>query len=724
MNVFSDHTNPDSLAFYWDSFNGWALGSVLTANNFSIRVNGQSYCSTPIKRLQNDNVITKMNCCFIPKNEEVVNEDVSDLCQLSEVHESTVVNCLFKRFENGNFYTNINNVLVAISPNDAVSSFPDSSMRSYRDGSNSSPHPWKTAQRAYSDMQQSSSDQCIVLVGRMGSEKRNIANAVVQYLSLASPDTQKAIGNSVASEKEKHASVILEAFGNAKTVGDDSSSRYGKITTIQYNKEIAVGSHITTTPLQLSRIVKSVEGERIYHSFYMLVKGCDSSKYELKKTAEQYKICKSGNCTETSSINDEKQFDVVSNAMRELGFNGDLIDDIWKTVAGCLHLGNVSFIDQDRYSCSLTGKAALASCCKSWQVDTETLSEELISSYLIPRDGPVIQSHTSPKAMDLRDSVIKATYDGLFSVLVNLINSKTNINDVETEISVVNLCEFENLDLNNLEQFCINVGAETLNDSYQSHVFKKEISTRMSEGVSHCEGPLSEHETPDSFKVIHAIFNSYENDFSSSFEKLSETCQQHNSFKIQNKYNKSFTLQHRSDNVAYNTEPDHRTIKPLLTKLMRASNNTFIASLLPEESKVSSSISQFKHHLLDIIEMINYSKPTWITCIKPHPAKTLSGFDGVAVAKQVRELEIVRTVEMAQSGFQNIMSIRSFVEKYGGIKISSNPIPESTDLTSLRVWCRSLCDHLGIKTEHVHIGKSKVFLKFEAHNHLQTALSK
>eukprot|EP00755_Sulcionema_specki_P014835 Sspe_Gene.57762::Locus_31691_Transcript_1_1_Confidence_1.000_Length_1471::g.57762::m.57762 len=451
---------PGAKVFYWDDNHAWALGSVVSDDGKHFVVKGTGYSATKVNDLGSAKVKDDK---IWPAREDVLDEDETDLLDLTVLHDSTIQRCLYIRYMRDMVYTNIGAIVVALNPwNFKIPWYMDDQMHKYlAEGEvirDNVPHSWAQAHNTFYDMRREGEDQTILISGESGAGKTEAAKIVMKYLGalscLRGEESAKEAARKVAFNINQ-ASPILEGFGNAKTVRNDNSSRFGKFMKVQFNDAgFLRGAFTVKYLLEKSRIVTTSPNERVYHSFYLLLKGKDAAKYGLKAPAEYH--VNAGNCIDIPGVDDGDDYNICLQAMKNCGFTDVQIDGVWRCVAGMLHFLLTRFRAIDADTCEIESSTPVENGCTQWQIDTSVMKKELVTTTIETRDGPVTINLTTVKAADGRDAVVKAVYDELFGWEVLTINRTTDSGDGTNFIGLLDIFGFEDFEYNSFEQICIN----------------------------------------------------------------------------------------------------------------------------------------------------------------------------------------------------------------------------------------------------------------------------
>uniref|UniRef100_A0A673CVM0 Myosin IHa n=1 Tax=Sphaeramia orbicularis TaxID=375764 RepID=A0A673CVM0_9TELE len=397
---------------------------------------------------------------------------IQDFVLLDETTEEAFLSNLKKRFSKDLIYTYIGTLVVSVNPYKELDIYNKKQMDIYM-GVNFfelPPHIYALADNAYHTMLTEYNNHFILISGESGAGKTEASKKILQYYAVSCPST--TLLNTVRDKMLK-SNPVLEAFGNAKTLKNDNSSRFGKYMDIQFdNQGDAVGGHILNYLLEKSRVVHQNHGERNFHIFYQLVEGGEDNllhQLGLERDCQHYNYLTQGECAIVSSINDKNDWKTVKNAMQVIN-----IDETHTNVrlVFVLHLGNINFNTDSK------GHAILNS------------NEELhwVSKYLKYRYEyvlKVLSPYTTDHAIYARDALAKAIYGQTFTWLVNRINESIENTDSsrKTVIGLLDIYGFEVFYVNSFEQFCINYCNEKLQQLFIQLTLKAEQEEYEAEDI-------------------------------------------------------------------------------------------------------------------------------------------------------------------------------------------------------------------------------------------------
>jgi myosin-1 len=348
------------------------------------------------------------------------------------------------------------------------------------------PHIWALSDHMYRNMLIESENQCVIISGESGAGKTVAAKFIMQYIAKVSgggPNVQRV--KAVILESNP----LLEAFGNAKTVRNNNSSRFGKYFEIQFSRGGQPdGGKISNFLLEKSRVVGQGDGERCFHVFYQLISGADADMKETLGIANvdyYWYLNQSGTYT-VDGTDDKKEFAETLHAMDVMDITPDTQTDILNIVAGILHIGNISFTEEGNYAVP-EDDGFLQFPAFLLGVEADSLRDKLTGRVVESKWGSkseIIQMKLNvEQATYTRDALSKSLYARLFDWLVQTVNKAMQKDKEELTVGVLDIYGFEIFMKNGFEQFCINFVNEKLQQIFIELTLKAEQEEYVQEGI-------------------------------------------------------------------------------------------------------------------------------------------------------------------------------------------------------------------------------------------------
>ncbi|XP_047179632.1 myosin-6-like [Vigna umbellata] len=700
----------------------WIDGEVLEVKGEVIKV----LCSS------GKTVVVEASSIYYHKDTEVPPSGVDDMTKLAYLHEPGVLDNLRSRYDINEIYTYTGNILIAVNPFIKLPHLYDSHMMAQYKGAafgELSPHPFAVADAAYRLMINEGISQSILVSGESGAGKTESTKLLMRYLAYMGG--RAAAEGRTIEQKVLESNPVLEAFGNAKTVRNNNSSRFGKFVEIQFDQRGRIsGAAIRTYLLERSRVCQVSDPERNYHCFYMLCAAPpeDVKKYKLGNP-RMFHYLNQSNCFELEGFDESKEYRDTRRAMDIVGISSEEQDAIFKVVAAILHLGNVEFKKGKEVDSSLPRDEKswfhLETAAELFMCDVKALEDSLCKRVIVNRDE-TITKWLDPEAAALsRDALAKIVYSRLFDWLVDKINNSIG-QDPESKslIGVLDIYGFESFKTNSFEQFCINLTNEKLQQHFNQHVFKMEQEEYKKEEID-----WSYIEFVDNQDILDLIEKKpggiialldeacmFPRSTNETFaQKLYQTFKNHKRFSKPKLSRSDFTICHYAGDVTYQTEFFLDKNKDYMVAehqaLLCASKCPFVSGLFPpspeessKQSKFSSIGSRFKQQLQALLETLSSTEPHYIRCVKPNNLLKPAIFENKNVLLQLRCGGVMEAIRISCAGYPTRKTFDEFVDRFSLLA------PEALDGSSDEVTaCKSILKNVGL--EGCQIGKTKVFLR-------------
>ncbi|CAK1602792.1 unnamed protein product [Parnassius mnemosyne] len=661
---------------------------------------------------------------------------VEDMISLGDLHEAGILRNLLIRYNENLIYTYTGSILVAVNPYQILPIYTADQIKLYKERKIGElpPHIFAIGDNAYAHMRRYSQDQCIVISGESGAGKTESTKLILQYLAAISGK------HSWIEQQILEANPILEAFGNAKTVRNDNSSRFGKYIDIHFNSSgVIEGAKIEQYLLEKSRIVSQSMEERNYHVFYCLLAGLSKEEKRRLDLGEptEYRYLSGGGCFTCEGRDDAAEFADIRSAMKVLLFTEPEIWEILKLLAAVLHCGNIKYeatIVDNLDATEIIEQANVRRVANLLGVPTQSLIDALTRKTLFAHGETVVSTLSRDQSVDIRDAFVKGIYGRLFVTIVKKINAAIYKpkSTMRTAIGVLDIFGFENFDHNSFEQFCINFANENLQQFFVRHIFKLEQEEYNHEGINwqHIEF-VDNQDALDLIALkqlnIMALIDE-ESKFPKGTDqtmlaKLHKTHGLHRNYlKPKSDINTSFGLNHFAGIVFYDTrgflEKNRDTFSADLLQLIHISTNKFLQHIFQEDIIMGSETrkraptlsTQFKKSLDLLMRTLGTCQPFFIRCIKPNEFKKPMMFDRGLCCRQLRYSGMMETIRIRRAGYPIRHSFKEFVERYRFL-ISGVPPAHKTDC---RAATAKICATVLGKSDY-QLGHTKVFLK-DAHD--------
>lgn len=708
--------------------------------------------------------------------EEDSKKDVEDNCSLMYLNEATLLHNVKVRYSKDRIYTYVANILIAVNPYfDIPKIYSSDTIKSYQGKSLGTmpPHVFAIADKAFRDMKVLKMSQSIIVSGESGAGKTENTKFVLRYLT-ESYGTGQDIDDRIVE-----ANPLLEAFGNAKTVRNNNSSRFGKFVEIHFNeKSSVVGGFVSHYLLEKSRICVQGKEERNYHIFYRLCAGAsedireklhlsspDNFRYlnrgctrffanketdkQILQNRKSPEYVKAGSLKDPL-LDDHGDFIRMCTAMKKIGLDDEEKLDLFRVVAGVLHLGNIDFEEAGSTSggCNLKNKSApsLEYCAELLGLDQDDLRVSLTTRVMLTTaggtKGTVIKVPLKvEQANNARDALAKTVYSHLFDHVVNRVNQCFPFETSSYFIGVLDIAGFEYFEHNSFEQFCINYCNEKLQQFFNERILKEEQELYQKEGLGVNEVHYVDNQ--DCIDLIEVKLVGIL-DILDEENRLPQPSDQHFTSVVHQKHkdhfrltiprksklavhrnlrdDEGFIIRHFAGAVCYETtqfvEKNNDALHMSLECLICESRDKFIRALFESSTNNNKDTKQkagklsfisvgnkFKTQLNLLLDKLRSTGASFIRCIKPNLKMTSHHFEGAQILSQLQCSGMVSVLDLMQGGFP---SRASFHELYNMYK---KYMPEKLARLDPRLFCKALFKALGLNEVDYKFGLTKVFFR-------------
>ncbi|XP_038605793.1 myosin-10 isoform X2 [Tachyglossus aculeatus] len=437
------------------------------------------------KALVNKDDIQKMNPPKFSK--------VEDMAELTCLNEASVLHNLKDRYYSGLIYTYSGLFCVVINPYKNLPIYSENIIEMYRGRKRHEmpPHIYAISESAYRSMLQDREDQSILCTGESGAGKTENTKKVIQYLAHVASSHKGRKDHNIPGELERQllqANPILESFGNAKTVKNDNSSRFGKFIRINFDVTgYIVGANIETYLLEKSRAVRQAKDERTFHIFYQLLSGAaEHLKSDLLLEGfNNYRFLSNGYIP-IPGQRDKDNFQETMEAMHIMGFSHEEILAMLRVVSSVLQFGNISFKkERNTDQTSMPENTVAQKLCHLLGMNVMEFTRAILTPRIKVGRDYVQKAQTKEQADFAVEALAKATYERLFRWLVHRINKALDRTKRQgaSFIGILDIAGFEIFELNSFEQLCINYTNEKLQQLFNHTMFVLEQEEYQREGI-------------------------------------------------------------------------------------------------------------------------------------------------------------------------------------------------------------------------------------------------
>ncbi|KAM9798824.1 myosin, heavy chain 7B, cardiac muscle, beta a [Syngnathus typhle] len=737
----------------------------------------EAYIEIEIKELSGDKVIcqTKNGKTLTVKDSDIQQMNppkydmIEDMAMLTHLNEASVLYNMRRRYSAWMIYTYSGLFCVTVNPYKWLPVYTPPVVAAYKGKrrSEAPPHIYSIADNAYNDMLRNRENQSMLITGESGAGKTVNTKRVIQYFAivaaLGDTSAKKAQGPATKTggtleDQIIEANPAMEAFGNAKTLRNDNSSRFGKFIRIHFGPTGKLASSdIDIYLLEKSRVIFQQPGERSYHIYYQIM---SQKKPELldmllvSSNPYDYHFCSQG-VTTVENLDDGQELMGTDHAMDILGFLPEEKYGCYKIVGAIMHFGNMKFKQKQREEqaeADGTESADKASYLMG------VSSADLIKGLLHPRvkvgNEYVVKGQNVEQVNYAVGALAKATYDRMFKWLVGRIN-RTLYTSLPRQffIGVLDIAGFEIFDLNSFEQLCINFTNEKLQQFFNHHMFILEQEEYKREGIewTFIDFGLDLQACIDLIEKPLGIMSILEEEC--MFPKASDT-----SFKAKlfdnhigkspnfqkprpdkkRKYEAHFELVHYAGVVPYNIfgwlDKNKDPLNETVVGVFQKSANKLLASLY--ENYVSSdsdvrtgtkekrkkgasfqTVSQLhKENLNKLMTNLRSTQPHFVRCIIPNETKTPGVMDPFLVLHQLRCNGVLEGIRICRKGFPNRLLYGEFKQRYR--ILNPQAIPDDKFVDSKK-GSEKLLASLDIDHNQYRFGHTKVFFKAGLLGHLE-----
>ncbi|XP_054078045.1 myosin-10 isoform X1 [Rissa tridactyla] len=712
------------------------------------------------KALVNKDDIQKMNPPKFSK--------VEDMAELTCLNEASVLHNLKDRYYSGLIYTYSGLFCVVINPYKNLPIYSENIIEMYRGKKRHEmpPHIYAISESAYRCMLQDREDQSILCTGESGAGKTENTKKVIQYLAHVASSHKGRKDHNIPGELERQllqANPILESFGNAKTVKNDNSSRFGKFIRINFDVTgYIVGANIETYLLEKSRAVRQAKDERTFHIFYQLLAGAGEHLKSdlLLEGFNNYRFLSNGYIP-IPGQQDKDNFQETMEAMHIMGFSHDEILSMLKVVSSVLQFGNISFKkERNTDQASMPENTVAQKLCHLLGMNVMEFTRAILTPRIKVGRDYVQKAQTKEQADFAVEALAKATYERLFRWLVHRINKALDRTKRQgaSFIGILDIAGFEIFELNSFEQLCINYTNEKLQQLFNHTMFILEQEEYQREGIEwnfidfglDLQPCIDLIERPANPPGVLALLDEecwFPKATDKTFvEKLVQEQGTHSKFQKprQLKDKADFCIIHYAGKVDYKADEWlMKNMDPLndnVATLLHQSSDKFVAELWKDVDRIVGldqvtgitetafgsayktkkgmfrTVGQlYKESLTKLMATLRNTNPNFVRCIIPNHEKRAGKLDPHLVLDQLRCNGVLEGIRICRQGFPNRIVFQEFRQRYE--ILTPNAIPKG--FMDGKQACERMIRALELDPNLYRIGQSKIFFRAGVLAHLE-----
>ncbi|XP_075696179.1 myosin-10-like isoform X2 [Rhinoderma darwinii] len=700
---------------------------------------------------------------------------VEDMAELTCLNEAAVLHNLKDRYYSGLIYTYSGLFCVVINPYKNLPIYTEQIVEMYRGKKRHEmpPHIYAISETAYRSMLQDREDQSILCTGESGAGKTENTKKVIQYLAHVASSHKgrkentapnfSAVSYGELEHQLLQANPILEAFGNAKTVKNDNSSRFGKF--IRINFDVAgyiVGANIETYLLEKSRAIRQAKDERAFHIFYQLLAGAgEHVKTDLLLEGfNQYRFLSNGNIT-IPGQQDKEIFQETMESMKIMGINHEEIMSMLKMVSAVLQFGNIVFRkERNTDQASMPDNTAAQKLCHLLGLNvTEFTRAILMPKIKVGRDY-VQKAQTKEQADFAVEALAKALYERLFRWLVHRINRALDRTKRQgaSFIGILDIAGFEIFELNSFEQLCINYTNEKLQQLFNHTMFILEQEEYQREGIEwnfidfglDLQPCIDLIERPANPPGVLSLLDEecwFPKATDRSFvEKVIQELGTHPKFQKprQLRDKADLCIIHYAGKVDYKADEWlMKNMDPLndnVATLLHQSTDKFTGELWKDVDRIVGldqisgmaemsfgssyktkkgmfrTVGQlYKESLSKLMSTLRNTNPNFVRCIIPNHEKRAGKLEPHLVLDQLRCNGVLEGIRICRQGFPNRIIFQEFRQRYE--ILTPNAIPKG--FMDGKQACAIMIKALELDPNLYRIGQSKIFFRAGVLAHLE-----
>ncbi|SPR00781.1 Myosin motor domain-containing protein [Plasmodiophora brassicae] len=673
-----------------------------------------------------------------------------DMIEMESLHTASILYNLRLRFEQDIIYTYMGGILVSVNPFKPIDLYTPEAVNLYRESNmhDHAPHIYATADAVYRALLRGDGDQSIVISGESGAGKTEAAKIVLQYIAEVASKTGAQKPGMVQASFPVHERIlatnpILEAFGNAKTIRNNNSSRFGKLLEIQLQGDGFVsGALFETYLLEKLRVTKQNPDERNFHSFYYLLATVDPSERQMWQLGgpADYRYLKNTVGVEISGEDAAVELAKLKASMTVAGFNAADQANVFNILAAILWLGNLSFSKAESSAVEntdvLNWAAYLLGCDPAGLATTLTSRTNVIKgeTFFVPLD--------QFQSVDTCDTLAQHLYAKVFHWIVDKLNVSmtTPTNSDGGRVLLLDVFGFEIFTRNSFEQLCINYANERLQLQFNEYVFRLEQREYAAEGIQVEHVAFTDNQGCIDLVDLPPVGILFLINEEAHFPKGTDqtllqkivTTHANSTYLEPDRFKGSaFHIKHYAGKVKYEvsgflSKNRERFSKDLLRLIANSYNDflkTIFASAIEADAVVedgkrlktatkSTVALEFRTSLVNLCDKLATTQSNFIRCIKSNDACRPDVFDAPLVNRQLRYIGALETIRIRREGYAQRRTADTFLERYWCVM----PLHLRGKKPNLEILLEQLKPE---ESSGIALGASKIFIKADAFESLE-----
>ncbi|XP_039754036.1 myosin heavy chain, non-muscle isoform X1 [Pararge aegeria] len=693
-------------------------------------------------------------------------DKVEDMAALTCLNEASVLHNIKDRYYSGLIYTYSGLFCVVVNPYKKLPIYTEAIMERYKGIKRHElpPHVFAITDTAYRSMLQDREDQSILCTGESGAGKTENTKKVIQYLAYVAASKPKGSGAGptpqlIIGELEQQllqANPILEAFGNAKTVKNDNSSRFGKFIRINFDASgYIAGANIETYLLEKSRAIRQAQDERTFHIFYQLLSGATAQQKAeyILEDPKSYPFL-SNAALPVPGIDDAAEFQATIKSMNIMGMNNEDFNSIFRIVSAVLLFGSMQF-KQERNSdqATLPDNTVAQKIAHLLGLSVTEMTKAFLKPRIKVGRDFVTKAQTKEQVEFSAEAIGKACYERLFRWLVNRINRSLDRTKRQgaSFIGILDMAGFEIFELNSFEQLCINYTNEKLQQLFNHTMFILEQEEYQREGIEwkFIDFGLDLQPTIDLIDKPMGIMALLDEECwfpkatdKTFVEKLVASHSVHPKFmKTDFRGVADFAIIHYAGKVDYSAAQWlMKNMDPLnenVVSCLQSSQDPFVCHIWKDAEIVGMAqqaltdtqfgartrkgmfrtVSQlYKEQLTKLMATLRNTNPNFVRCIIPNHEKKAGKIEAPLVLDQLRCNGVLEGIRICRQGFPNRIPFQEFRQRYE--LLTPNIITPKGFMDGKKA-CEQMIKALELDHNLYCVGQSKIFFRAGVLAHLE-----